>query len=214
MRYAPIARSPMTVEQFLAFEKDNSERHEFVSGEVYRVSGPRLRHNLISQNILRHLHGPARRHGCRVYIENVLVQIDDATFYYPDLTVVCRDPGLEEWIAQRPSLVVEVASPSTRLLDRREKLAKYKSVASLQHYLIVEQRRREVSAYGRAVSGEWERTELVESGEIDIALLGARLTLDQIYEDVPMPPLRIGEQVPEEYFDPDDVEEEDDDEIW
>src|SRR5256885_7007274 len=29
-----------------------SIRHEYVAGEVYRLAGPRLRHNLIAQNVL------------------------------------------------------------------------------------------------------------------------------------------------------------------
>jgi Uma2 family endonuclease len=202
----------MSVEDFLAFEKDNPVRHEYVAGEVYRVSGPRLRHNVISSNMLRRLHSPARSRGCRVCIENVLVRVAADMFYYPDITVICRDPGLEEWVGENPSLVVEVTSPSTRSTDRREKLHAYRNVDSLQQYLIVEQRRREVSVYRRVAGGEWDRVELLDSGSVDIPFLGCVMTLDEIYEDVPMPPLRIGEELPDDY-DPDDIED-DADEPW
>jgi Uma2 family endonuclease len=204
----------MTVEDFLAFEKDNPVRHEYVAGEVYAVAGPRLRHNLISTNILTRLRAPARARGCRVYIENVLVRIAHDVMYYPDITVVCREPGLEQWIAEHPSVVVEVTSPSTRGVDRREKLANYRKLASVEHYIIVEQRRREVSVYSRAANGEWDRTEFVQTGTIDIASLGCSLTLDEIYDDVPMPPMQIAEGPLAEFFDPDDIEDDEDDEPW
>jgi Uma2 family endonuclease len=135
-------------------------------------------------------------------------------FYYPDISVVCREPGMEEWIAEQPRLVVEVASRSTRATDRREKLTNYRAIASLQHYLIVEQRRREVTAHFRDASGEWQRTEFVDAGRMELPFLGTSLTLDEIYEDVPMPAFQIREGMPGGYGEDDDIDDEDaDDEI-
>jgi Uma2 family endonuclease len=77
----------------------------------------------------------------------VLVQAALDTFYYPDVSVICREPGVEQWVASNPSLVVEVTSPSTRATDRREKLSNYRAVDSLRMYVIVEHRRREVTIH-------------------------------------------------------------------
>lgn len=205
----------MTVEQYLAFEKDNPARHEYVAGEVYRVSGPRMRHNLITQNIARRLHGPVRARGCRTYVENVLIRVERQCYYYPDVSVICRDPGVEDWIGENPLLLVEVTSRGTRATDHREKLHAYRGIRSLQHYLIVEQRRREVTSHFRTPNGEWDRVEWIESGAIELAALRCILTLDEIYDEVPLPALRIREGMPSGYpFDDDFDDSEDDDELW
>jgi Uma2 family endonuclease len=46
-------------------------------------------------------------------------------------------------------IVVEVLSPSTQSVDSGEKLADYFRVASIQHYLIVRARRREIIHHWR-----------------------------------------------------------------
>jgi len=100
-----------------------------------------------------------------------------------------------ELIVDQPSLIVEVTSPSTRATDRREKLDAYMRIASLHHYLIVEQRRKHVIVYTRDSAGEWQRGEPDEEGDIAIDFLHCRLSLAQIYEDVTLPPLKARERL-------------------
>jgi hypothetical protein len=50
-----------------------------------------------------------------------------------------------------------------------------------------------VLVYCRAAGGGWGRDEVHADAEIPIAFLGARITLDQIYDDVTLPPLAVGE---------------------
>lgn len=95
-----------------------------------------------------------------------------------------------------------------------EKLNNYRAIASLQHYLIVEQRRREVTAHFRDARGEWQRTELVDASRIELPFLTASLTLDEIYEDVPIPPFQTCERMPDGYGEDDYIDDVDaDDEI-
>ena len=187
----------MSVDEYLAFEEASPERHEYVAGVTYVMTGASLRHNLISSNILRNLHGPARRRGCRVYMEGVKLRAAEDKIYYPDVMVACREPAEDQLVVDSPSIVVEVTSPGTRSTDRREKLATYRLIPSLESYLIVEQRRRTVTVYSRAHGGEWQGMEYVGSGDIPIPFLGTVLTLEQIYEDVPLPPMRVGEEAGE-----------------
>ena len=188
----------MTVDEYLAFEEASLERHEYVAGVTYMMSGATGRHNVISSNILTSLRTPARRRGCRVYMEGVKLRAAHDRIYYPDVMVICRALAGDETVLENPSLVVEVTSPSTRTTDRREKLAAYRAMPSLDAYLIVEQRRRMVTVYWRVAGGEWQGLEHFGSGDIPLPFLGATLTLDQIYEDVPLPPLQVGEELDEE----------------
>ena len=188
----------MSVDEYLAFEEASPERHEYVAGVTYVMTGASLRHNLISSNILRNLYGSARRRGCRVYMEGVKLRAAEDKIYYPDVIVACREPAEDQLVVDGPSIVVEVTSPNTRSTDRREKLATYRLIPSLESYLIVEERRRMVTVYSRLHGGEWQGMEHVGSGDIPLAFLGTTLTLDQIYEDVPLPPMRVGEEADED----------------
>jgi Uma2 family endonuclease len=182
----------LTYEEYLEFEERSPIRHEYVAGEVYAMAGPSTRHNTISLNIHTHLRSAARAHGCRVFVEAIKLHIGDRV-YYPDVMAACGAAAEVELIVEEPSLVVEVTSPSTRATDRREKLDAYLHVSSLRHYLIVDQRRKHVLVYSRDSKGEWTREEVEGDGDIELPFLGARLTIDQIYEDVRLPPLRVKE---------------------
>ncbi|OGU34870.1 MAG: hypothetical protein A3K13_07650 [Gemmatimonadetes bacterium RIFCSPLOWO2_12_FULL_68_9] len=127
--------------------------------------------------------------------------------YYPDVILACGKAAQVELIVEEPSLIVEVTSPSTRATDRREKLDAYRRIPSLRLYLIVDQRRRHVFVYRRNVVAEWLRDEMHGEGEIPIPTLETELKMDHIYDDVPLPPLAVGEG--EEWEDYADEEDED-----
>lgn len=192
----------MTLEEYLEFEEQSPIRHEYVAGEVFAMTGATTRHNLITMNLTQLLRPAGKRRGCRVFAIDVKLRAGPDRIYYPDLLVACGRAAEVDLIVDAPTLVVEVTSPSTRATDRREKLDAYLRLPSLQCYLVVEQRRRQVIAYARD-GGEWRKDEFHGTGEIPVAALGVTLTLDEIYDDVPLPPLRVGE-----------VEEEEDDDEW
>ena len=194
----------MSVQEFLAFEEASPIRHEYVAGEVFAMSGVTTRHNLINFNVARLLHQAARRRGCRVFIAEVMLRAANDRFYYPDAIVACGRAAEVERIVTEPTAVVEVTSPSTRATDRREKLDAYQRIPSLRSYVIVEQRRRHALVYTRVDDGDWARDEVVGAGDVTMPALDARLSLDEIYDDVPLPPLAVGE--PDDELD-DDWEE-------
>ena len=182
----------MSQEEYLAFEEESPMRHEYVAGEVYAMSGATTRHNTISLNVHRHLHAPARRSGCRVFVEAIKLRVLDRV-YYPDVIIACEGAAEVELMVEEPSLVVEVTSPSTQATDRREKLDAYMRIASLRIYLIVDQRRKHVIVYSRDAGGEWLRDEMDDEGTVEIPFLQTSLTLTEIYDDVTLPPLRVPE---------------------
>ena len=204
MRETPRPRGRVSLEEYLAFEERSPLRHEYVAGEVYAMSGGTTRHSLITLNLARHLYAPARRRGCRVFSEIVKVKAADR-IYYPDLIVACGAAAEVEQIVAEPSLIAEVTSRSTRAIDRREKLDAYQRIPSLRAYLIVDQRRKHVLAYTRDDAGEWQREEYVGVGEIPIPFLSLRLAVEEIYDDVPLPPLSVKEG--EEEWDAEEWEE-------
>ena len=196
----------MSLEAYLEFEERSPLKHEYVGGEVYAMSGVTTRHNLITLNLTSHLRKPARAHGCRVFATDVKLRVAADRIYYPDVMVACGKASHVELIIEEPGLVVEVTSPSTRATDRREKLDAYRRLPSLRMYLIVDQRRRHVFAYRRD-GGEWLRDEIAGDGVIPIPMLEIELTLDDIYDDVPLPALAVGETEEWEDYAEEEVED-------
>ncbi len=176
-----MPHQPLSVEEYLELEKSATVKHEYVGGEIHAMVGASRRHNRIAGNIFRKLADAAEGGPCRVYISDMKLQIEDV-FYYPDVMVACGEPPENEYLEDEPCLVVEVTSPGTETIDRREKLANYQGISSLRAYVIVAQERRWVSHYQRDESGVWLRGDLVEEGGFDVPCPpGGRLTLDEIY---------------------------------
>ena len=188
----------MTVEEYFRFEESSPIKHEYVAGEVYAMSGATARHNRIAGNVFGRLFPAARRSPCDVFVSDMRVQAARDRYYYPDVTVVCTPVAESDIVARSPCVVFEVTSPSTARIDRGEKLDAYRSISSLQAYLIIDHRRRRVERHSRdAQSGEWRREEIVGEGRVRVPCLDVELTLDEIYERVELP--AVGEPEPVGY---------------
>jgi Uma2 family endonuclease len=79
-------------------------------------------------------------------------------------------------------IVVEVASPSTRLADVNHKAEFYGGMPSIQHYLVIEQDRRRAVYHRRGPDGGLEPRTL-RGGEIALDSPGLRVALDKLYGD-------------------------------
>jgi len=198
MRETSLLRT-MTVEEYFQFEESSQVRHEYVSGELYAMSGATLRHMAIVANIAARLHATAGDGPCWVVMNDMRVQVSHDVYYYPDVVVICAPMAQLDTTATEPCVVVEVTSPSTARIDRTEKLAAYKQVPTLRAYLIVDHRRRRVERHWRAGPGDaWQREEVVLEGRVRVPCVDVDLTLDEIYRRVDLP--AVGE--PDENRDP------------
>ena len=148
-------KTKISAEEYLAGEEVSRTKHEFVDGEVYAMSGAINKHNLIAGNLFGNLWLHLRDSGCEVYKENMKLKADENTFYYPDIFVACDKNPENEYYREEPILIIEVVSPSTRQIDRREKLRAYQQIPSVQEYVIVEQEKISVEIHRRQPDGRW-----------------------------------------------------------
>jgi len=178
-----IPHGLLTVEEYLEMEATASVRHEYVGGMVYAMVGTTKRHNRIAGNVYARLLAAVRGGPCRVYMEAVKLRVEDV-IYYPYVMVACGAEDNDPLIENAPCLVVEVASPSTESIDRREKMLAYRSIPTLRAYLIVAQDDRRVERYWRGEDGEWRQGEAVgEGSEVPIPCPNPiEITLSEIYE--------------------------------
>ncbi len=175
---------PLSVEQYLALERNSLVRHEFVGGKLYAMTGTSKRHNLIAGNIFRKLSDAADGTDCQVFISDVKVRTPDDAMYYPDVMVVCESSSDDPYVEQEPCLIVEVFSPSTEGTDSREKVAAYKRIPSLKAYLIVDQERPRVERHFRTDQGDWLQEDLIGDGDFLVPCPPTHLTLARIYRSL------------------------------
>jgi Uma2 family endonuclease len=181
---APLPRRLVSVEEYLRFEESADERHEYVAGQVYAMSGASGRHHQIVTNVTGRLWVAGRGGPCGTYAQGMKVQVPDGSIYYPDVLTICGPQPNEEHVTEAPTVIVEVTSPSTRRIDLGEKAMAYREILTLRLYLVVEQARRRVLRHWRDAAGAWQREELIGEGTIAVPGPETTLTLDEIYEGV------------------------------
>lgn len=193
----------MTVQDYLIFEETAKLRHEYVRGQVFAMSGSTEAHNIISNNLNVALHNFVRGSGCRVFTHAMKVRVEKAdSFYYPDVIVTCEPIDAKSVFKCSPSLIIEVLSPSTRQIDRREKLVAYQQLGSLHQYVIVHQSRMFIEAYTRISQSdnEWQLDTLRRSDELRLQALPHKplcMPVTAVYDGVDVP-TRV-EESEEEY---------------
>ncbi len=184
MGEAALKLKPLSVDEFLQLEASSSTKHEFVEGQVYAFAGASDKHNRVAGNIyFRTRQG--LKIGCRAYISDMKLRLQADfvdKFYYPDVMVTCSESDTGDLYKTSPSLLVEVMSPNTASVDRREKILAYQSIPELRDYLIVSADERYLERYRRDEAEGWWYHEYRRDGTVKLPYLGLELTLDGIYE--------------------------------
>ena len=181
------APARLTVEEYLAWEEANFEKHEYIDGEVRCMAGATLRHNQIAMNTGIAVGVEIADTNCTILNSDMRTKVGSKRYYYPDLSVVCgealfaRDNEME---LLNPILVIEVTSPSSIDIDRGEKRDCYFSAPSIQAYLIIDQHRVCAELSVRAEAG-WQTTTFEKLGDVvSLDVLDCNLPLAQIYRGI------------------------------
>jgi Uma2 family endonuclease len=181
----------ITADDYLAGETHSPIRHEYVAGEVFAMAGATEEHATIAGNLFALLRNQVRGGPCRVYIADMKLRVEAAdAFFYPDVFVTCDARDTSEPLAKRhPALICEVLSESTEAYDRGGKFAAYRTLESLNEYLLIDSRRRAVEVFRRQPGG-WLLAPVAPDGWLELHSLGFRCAVDTLYEDVvfPAPP--------------------------
>ncbi len=184
----PQIEPRFSIDDYMGWEAEQAERHEYLNGEVFAMTGARDTHNTIALNIASGLRATLRGTPCRAFIADMKLRVDAAdAVFYPDVLVTCdpRDKTPEADSAKRhPSLIVEVLSESTAAYDRGLKFEHYRKIDTLREYLLVEQDRRHIDLFRRGEDGRWVLESVGDKDKIELLDPGVTLTLDEIYEDV------------------------------
>jgi len=181
----PMIQTGISAAEYLELERAAEARHELIDGEMFAMSEGSREHSLIAQNIGGELRGALRAKPCEVFNSDMRIGIEAMSRYtYADATVACGAPRFTDEKRDtllNPTAVFEVLSDSTDSDDRGEKFAGYRTVPSLQEYVLVSQKRELVEHFHRQADGSW-LLRVCSAGEtVSLPSLGCDLAVDEIY---------------------------------
>lgn len=184
----PQIKPEFDIDAYMDWEETQSERHEYLHGEVFAMSGGTDAHYTILLNAATQLKSALSGKPCRAFVSGMKLRIDRAdAVFYPDVFVTCdaRDRLPEASLAkQHPSLIIEVLSDSTAAYDRSRKFELYQQIDTLQEYLLIEQDRKHADLFRKNSEGLWVLHPAGAGDLIRLDSLDVTLGLDDLYEEV------------------------------
>ncbi|GAB4512088.1 MAG: Uma2 family endonuclease [Anaerolineae bacterium] len=173
---------------YLALERDSSTKHEYGQGQVFAMTGASasLEHNLIVGNTVTTLNNQLAESPCIVSPSDMRVKIPAARAYrYPDVSVVCAPPEMEDGSLLNPVVLIEVPSPSTALVDRNQKLREYRQIDKLQEYVLISPDEPRIERFLRQPEDNWLYTEVVSlENKLELPSIACHLALADVYRKV------------------------------
>jgi Uma2 family endonuclease len=192
----------MTMQEYLHAEEISKIRHEFLDGLVFAMSGATVAHSVICMNLVQLLGSHLKGTGCNVFANDLKLKISAInSVYYPDVMVTCEPLVGNSAFIESPAVIFEVLSPSTKSVDRREKLFSYRRIASLQEYVIVYQDRMLVELYRRNSDNRWGVVTLTASDQLFLSVAGGEfiVSVSSLYEGLSIDPSNMVKEEDSEY---------------
>jgi Uma2 family endonuclease len=184
-----IPKRKLTPEEYLEIERKAEYKSEYFNGEIFAMAGAKRNHNKIVGNLTglvwQHLKGK----DCEFYPSDMRVFVPKTGLYtYPDVVVVCGEPKFQDKVFDtllNPTLLVEVLSETTESYDRGKKFQHYRSIESLEEYVLVSQDEARIEKYLKQGDGFWVLSEAVGlDSEIEFASIECRISLAEVYDKV------------------------------
>lgn len=175
----------MDADTFLLWCTRQEERYELVDGvpRPKAMVGARKQHDRVVRRALSVLERSLDGSPCEPFTEALAVRVSASRVLRPDVVVDCGDDDPDLLHADRPVVVIEVLSPSTRARDVGRKVFDYQTVPSIAHILLVEPADVAASLYSRESDGGWTLRDLIgRDTEVPLTAIGITLKLSDLYE--------------------------------
>ncbi len=180
--------------EYLAREKDAPFKSEYFNGQIFAMAGGSPTHARLGITIGRACEAALEKGPCNAFNSELKVRTPGSGLYtYPDVTIVCGEleyADSDRSVITNPVVIFEVLSESTEAYDRGEKFNHYKSIKTLQAYVLVSQWEPRVEVLSRKPTGtgwDYDDANGLES-LIAIPPLQITLKLADIYNKVELSP--------------------------
>lgn len=178
-----------SADDYLAWEATQTERHEYINGEVFAMAGAEDRHVMVTGNLYMALRQHLAGSPCRTFMTDMRLHVAAAnSYFYPDVLVTCSALDVASTMAKsEPKLIAEVLSPGTAAYDRGQKFSHYRSLASLEEYVLVDLDLRSADCYRKGADGLWVLHPFAKGEVVTLASVGLVITAEQLFAEVPEP---------------------------
>jgi Uma2 family endonuclease len=193
--------SIITADDYLTQETLSETRHEYRNGVVVPMTGGTPEHNFIAINLITILKFALRGQAYDLALADQRLWIPEPNLYtYPDVMVarrpIERKPDRNDTV-MNPILIAEVLSKSTEAYDRTKKFAAYRTISSLQNYLLIDQYQPQVELYSRTGNRQWLFSEYNQlSDRMALDSVSIDIALADLYEAIVFPTAATPESHP------------------
>jgi Uma2 family endonuclease len=180
----------LTPEEYFAWEEKQLEKHEYINGQAYAMSGGSVNHGRLAIRLTALFDTHLENSSCITGNSDIKINIVETSNYtYPDASVTCddRDQTTTQYITY-PCLIVEVLSPSTESYDRGGKFRIYRKNPVLQDYLLVSSTSIEMDLYHKNEAGDWLIINYQAGDTINLKSINLSFAIEQIYRNLDLSP--------------------------
>ena len=182
-----LATPRISPEEYLAQDRVAEFKSEYHDGEVFPASGVSWEHGRIHAAATRRIEERLDGSPCQLIAASVRLRVSPTKYVYPDLMVLCGAVFTDEQTdtVTNPKLSAEILSPSTADYDYGAKLRWYRSLPSLEEYVLISQDAPRVEVYQRLTDQRWVLATFEGwDSVLPLESLAISLPLAEIYSDV------------------------------
>ena len=182
----PAHKSVMTVADYLAWEAEQQDRHEFVGCETFAMARAEDRHVTVALNMAFALRQHLSGTPCRTFVSDMRLSVAAlGNYFYPDVMVTCSAADLASpMVKSEPKLIVEVLSPNTAAYDRGLKFSYYRNLPSLQEFVLIDLDTRAVDCYTLGADGLWVLHPFASDQTVTLASVALSITAAQLFAEM------------------------------
>jgi Uma2 family endonuclease len=192
----------VSVEEYLANEARAEYKSEYHNGivvpvhrtvneygEIIAMAGAQPAHNRLVTRLSALLEFCLADTDFLVYSSDQLVHTPECEkYHYPDISVVCKKPEFKKHTngldaLMNPSIIIEVLSGSTEGYDRGEKFRCFRTLPSLEQYVLVNASEKGIETFTKQDEKHWLMTAVRELDE-KVNIGSCEFTVGEIYRKV------------------------------
>ncbi|HEX8277807.1 MAG TPA: Uma2 family endonuclease [Segetibacter sp.] len=176
-----LVQENLSAETYLLQEEKATVRHEFINGKLYEMPGGTRFHEEVVINLSTTLNLLRRNNGYKVFAQGLRCSPNKQQYYYPDV-LVTNEVFTDNRFSQKPVLLSEVLSPSTRSFDTVDKFIGYRTIPSVEYSMLVEPDYCHVTLNYKTPEGEWMAEVFnKKTSVVDLPKLNIQVPLADIY---------------------------------
>ncbi|MBD2142306.1 Uma2 family endonuclease [Anabaena sp. FACHB-1250] len=176
-------------QEYLELEVNSEIRHEYINGLIIHKTGGTPNHNQLALNFSGTLNYLLKRQPYQVFVTDQRLWIPSRKIHtYPDIMVVKTPLEYQEGRTDtlvNPVMIAEVLSKSTKGYDRDEKFAAYRTITTLQEYILIDQYTMHIEQYCKTDNNQWIFSEFTDGNiNLNLASISCQMILSDIYDKV------------------------------